>query len=90
MTDGKVFLRILSNLTDRAMVRARAVIPPSALLGKGYTGEEVRDGIILAGHFASIDPYRAATHNKGIMNAITPIGVACGQDWRAIESGAHS
>ncbi|MCA1778558.1 MAG: hydroxymethylglutaryl-CoA reductase, degradative, partial [Xanthomonadaceae bacterium] len=87
---GKVFLRILSNLTDRAMVRASVQIPLEALAGKGFDGEQVRDGIILANEFASIDPYRAATHNKGIMNGIDAVALATGNDWRAIEAGAHA
>ncbi|HHM23545.1 MAG TPA: hydroxymethylglutaryl-CoA reductase, degradative, partial [Bacteroidetes bacterium] len=90
ITGGKVFLRILSNLADRSLVRAEATIPVDLLKGKGYSGEEVRDGIILANHLATVDPYRAATHNKGIMNGIDPIAVATGNDWRAIEAGVHA
>ena len=90
ITDGKVFLRILSNLTDRALVRARAVIPARALAGKGYEGEQVRDGIILANDLAVVDPYRAATHNKGIMNGVDAVALATGNDWRAIEAAAHA
>ena len=90
MTDGRVFLRILSNLTDRALVRAWVKIPKKQLEGKHFTGTEVRDGIILASQFAAIDPYRAATHNKGIMNGIDPLAVATGNDWRAIEAAAHA
>ncbi|OQX89066.1 hydroxymethylglutaryl-CoA reductase [candidate division KSB1 bacterium 4484_87] len=90
ITRGKVFLRILSNLADRSLVRAKAVIRPKLLAGNGYSGEEVREGIILANHFAAVDPYRAATHNKGIMNGIDPVAIATGNDWRAIESGAHA
>jgi hydroxymethylglutaryl-CoA reductase len=90
ITGGKVFLRILSNLTDRAMVRARCVIPVDKLAGKGYSGEEVRDGIALATEFASIDPYRAATHNKGVMNGVDAVALATGNDWRAIEAAAHA
>ena len=90
LTEGRVFLRILSNLTDRAIVRASVTISPEQLEGKGYPGEEVRDGIILASQFAEIDPYRAATHNKGIMNGIDPLAIATGNDWRAIEAAAHA
>jgi hydroxymethylglutaryl-CoA reductase len=90
ITGGEVFLRILSNLTDRALVRANCVIPVEKLGGRGYTGEQARDGIIVAGDFASVDPYRAATHNKGIMNGIDPVAIATGNDWRAIEAGAHA
>ena len=90
MTEGRVFLRILSNLTDRAVVRARVRITIDQLEGKGYPGEEVRDGIILASQFAEIDPHRAATHNKGVMNGIDPVAIATGNDWRAIEAAAHA
>jgi hydroxymethylglutaryl-CoA reductase len=90
ITGGQVFLRILSNLTDRALVRASCRIPVQALAGRGYTGEQARDGIILAAEFAAVDPYRAATHNKGIMNGIDPVAIATGNDWRAIEAGAHA
>lgn len=89
-TGGKVFLRILSNLTDRALARARVRIPTSNLEGKGYRGEEVRDGIILANDLAVVDPYRAATHNKGIMNGVDAMAIATGNDWRAIEAAAHA
>ena len=90
MTGGRVFLRILSNLADRAMVRARCVIPIEDLTTKGHPGEEVRDGVVLANEFASIDPYRAATHNKGIMNGVDAVALATGNDWRAIEAAAHA
>lgn len=90
ITNGKVFLRILSNLTDRSLVRSHCTIPVDLLKGKGFSGEEVRDGIILANEFASVDPYRAATHNKGIMNGIDPVAIATGNDWRAIEAAAHA
>jgi hydroxymethylglutaryl-CoA reductase len=90
ITGGEVFLRILSNLTDRALVRATCRIPLTALAGRGYSGEQARDGIIVAGEFAAVDPYRAATHNKGIMNGIDPVAIATGNDWRAIEAGAHA
>ncbi len=90
ITGGKVFLRILSNLTDRAMVRARTTIPLAALAGKGFDAEQVRDGIVIASEFAAIDPYRAATHNKGIMNGVDAVALATGNDWRAIEAGAHA
>ncbi|MDB5987338.1 MAG: hydroxymethylglutaryl-CoA reductase, degradative, partial [Nevskia sp.] len=90
ITGGKVFLRILSNLTDRAMVKARAVIPFEHLAGKGFDGEQVRDGIILANDFACVDPYRATTHNKGVMNGVDAVALATGNDWRAIEAAAHA
>jgi len=90
ITGGKVFLRILSNLTDRSLVKASCTIPVKLLEGKKFSGEEVRDGIILANDFALADPYRAATHNKGIMNGIDPLIIATGNDWRAIEAGVHA
>ncbi|XOV86756.1 MAG: hydroxymethylglutaryl-CoA reductase, degradative [Pseudomonadota bacterium] len=90
LTGGRVFLRILSNLTDRSVVKARVKVPLAELAGKGFSGEEVRDGIILASQFAAVDPYRAATHNKGIMNGIDPLAIATGNDWRAIEAAAHA
>jgi hydroxymethylglutaryl-CoA reductase len=90
ITGGKVFLRILSNLTDRALVWVNAVIPPALLAGKGYDGEQVRDGIILANDLAVVDPYRAATHNKGIMNGVDAVALASGNDWRALEAAAHA
>jgi hydroxymethylglutaryl-CoA reductase len=90
ITGGRVFLRILSNLTDRALVRARFAVPAAQLEGRGFSGEDVRDGIILANEFASIDPYRAATHNKGVMNGVDAVALATGNDWRAIEAAAHA
>ena len=90
ITDGKVFLRILSNLADRSIARAEVTLPVNVLGGKGYTGEQVRDGIIIASDFAQVDPYRAATHNKGIMNGVDAVALATGNDWRAIEAGAHA
>jgi len=90
ITDGKVFLRILSNLTDRSIVKAKCRIPMELLDFNGTPGQEVRDGVILANEFASVDPYRAATHNKGIMNGIDPVAIATGNDWRALEAAAHA
>lgn len=90
ITNGKVFLRILSNLTDRSMVRARVEVPVAQLGNGAFSGEQVRDGIALATDFAAADPYRAATHNKGIMNGIDAVAIATGNDWRAIEAAAHA
>lgn len=90
MTGGQVFLRILSNLSDRATVRAAVSIPPQLLAGKGFTGEQVRDGIVLANDLAIVDPYRAATHNKGVMNGVDAVALATGNDWRALEAAAHA
>lgn len=90
ITGGRTYLRILSNLSDRRLARARAVVPPEALARDGLSGEEVIEGILHAYAFAVVDPYRATTHNKGILNGIDPILIATGQDWRAIEAGAHA
>jgi hydroxymethylglutaryl-CoA reductase len=90
LTEGKVFLRILSNLTDRAIAKATVRIPAINLEGKGFSGEQVRDGIVLANDLALADPYRAATHNKGIMNGVDAVAIATGNDWRAIEAAAHA
>jgi hydroxymethylglutaryl-CoA reductase len=90
LTGGRVHLRILSNLADRRIARARCTIPLGELAFEGYTGDQVRDGVIAAWAFAAADPYRAATHNKGIMNGIDPIVIATGNDWRAVEAGAHA
>lgn len=84
-TGGKVYLRILSNLADRRLVRARTKVTKEAL-----GGEDVVDGMIIAQKFAEADPYRAATHNKGIMNGIIAVVIATGNDTRAIEAGAHA
>ena len=92
MTGGTVILRIISNLAIHRLARVSAVFTPEEMSDKGDSqqGSEVIDGILQAYHFAKADPFRATTHNKGIMNAISAIAIACGQDWRAIESGAHS
>ena len=90
LSGGAVRLRILSNLADRRLVRGKVRIPVSALTNEQFDGAEVAQGIVEAGALAMIDPYRAATHNKGIMNGIDPIVIATGNDWRAIEAGAHA
>jgi hydroxymethylglutaryl-CoA reductase len=90
LTGGRVHLRILSNLADRRLARASCVIPLEDLAFEDYSGEQVRDGIIEAWAFAACDPYRAATHNKGIMNGVDAVVIATGNDWRAIEAGAHA
>jgi hydroxymethylglutaryl-CoA reductase len=82
---GRVYLRILSNLADRRLARAHAVWPLDQI-----GGEAVRDGIVSAYHFAAADPYRAATHNKGIMNGVSAVVLATGNDTRAVEAGAHA
>jgi hydroxymethylglutaryl-CoA reductase len=90
ITGGQVGLRILSNLADHRLAKASCKIPLEALAFENFTGEQVRDGIIEAWAFAAVDPYRAATHNKGIMNGIDAVVIATGNDWRAIEAGAHA
>jgi hydroxymethylglutaryl-CoA reductase len=90
ITGGRVHLRILSNLADRRLAKATCTIPPDQLAFGEYSGEEVRDGIIEAWAFAVADPYRAATHNKGIMNGVDAVVIATGNDWRAVEAGAHA
>lgn len=90
ITGGTVRLRILSNLADLRIVRARVELPSSALDTRDLKGTDVAKGMVEACTLALIDPYRAATHNKGIMNGIDPVVVATGNDWRAIEAGAHA
>jgi hydroxymethylglutaryl-CoA reductase len=90
ITGGRVHLRILSNLADRRLASASCTIPLSELAFGEYTGAEVRQGVIAAWAFAAADPYRAATHNKGIMNGVDAVVIATGNDWRAVEAGAHA
>ena len=91
ITGGRVHLRILSNLATHRMARASATFTAKELSSVGKDdGNEVIEAIIEAYTFAKMDPYRATTHNKGIMNAISAIALACGQDWRAIEAGCHA
>ena len=90
ITGGRVHLRILSNLADRRLARARCTILLGDLAFDDFKAETVRDGILEAWAFAAADPYRAATHNKGIMNGVDAVVIASGNDWRAIEAGAHA
>ena len=90
LTGGRTNLRILSNLADRRTVTASCTIPSEALGTHGAEGTSVARLIEEANAFAVVDPYRAATHNKGIMNGIDAVCIATGNDWRAIEAGAHS
>jgi hydroxymethylglutaryl-CoA reductase len=87
---GRIGLRILSNLCDRRKVRITCRVPASALASEGFNGAEVRDGVVRASRFAERDPYRATTHNKGIMNGLDAVVIATGNDWRAVEAGAHA
>jgi hydroxymethylglutaryl-CoA reductase len=90
ITGGRVNLRILSNLTDKRKARAQGMIPADSLTTDRLNGVDVARAIVEAGVFAQVDPYRAATHNKGIMNGIDPVVIATGNDWRAVEAGAHA
>jgi len=90
LSGGRVGLRILTNLADQRLVRARAIVPQGALAMRGLAADEGVQRIIEAYAFAAADPYRAATHNKGIMNGIDALALATGNDWRAIEAGAHA
>lgn len=90
ISGGRVLLRILSNLADRRLVKTRCTVPLAELAFRTYRAEDVRDNIIAAWAFAVSDPYRAATHNKGIMNGVDAVVIATGNDWRAVEAGAHA
>ena len=87
---GKVAMRILSNLADRSLVTARVSYLAEQLAVDDLDGAAVRDAIVMTSDIAAADPYRAATHNKGIMNGIDAVAIATGNDWRAIEAGAHA
>jgi hydroxymethylglutaryl-CoA reductase len=86
----QIGLRILSNLCDRRLSRAHCRVSPEALTTPEFDGAEIVAGIVKAYEFAFYDPYRAATHNKGVMNGIDPVVIATGNDWRAVEAGAHA
>ena len=92
LTGGRVHLKILSNLAAHRLARVEATFTAEELSDDGSreNGLEVISGILEAHHFAVADPFRAVTHNKGVMNAISSVSVACGQDWRAIEAGCHA
>ncbi|MEO1164182.1 MAG: hydroxymethylglutaryl-CoA reductase, degradative [Chloroflexota bacterium] len=90
ITGGRVNLRILSNLTDKRKAYAEGIIPANMLARDDISGEEAVDAIVEAGIFAEVDPYRATTHNKGVMNGIDAVVLATGNDWRAVEAGAHA
>jgi len=87
---GKLGLRILSNLADKRCVRVRCRVAAEILATDEMSGSDVIDGMVAASRFAELDPYRAATHNKGIMNGIDAVVIATGNDWRAVEAGAHA
>lgn len=90
ISGGRVHLRILSNLTDQRKAWATCRIPAAELVTGALTGEQVARAVVEAAIFAELDPYRAATHNKGIMNGIDAVCIATGNDWRALEAGAHA
>ena len=92
LTGGRAHLRILSNLAGHRLARVRAVFTPEEMASDGTheDGMAVISGILEAHAFAVEDPFRATTHNKGVMNAISSVALACGQDWRAIEAGCHA
>lgn len=90
LASARVGLRILSNLADRRRVRVRCRVPLTTLADGEASGEGIRDLIVEASRFAELDPYRAATHNKGIMNGVDAVALATGQDWRGLEAGAHA
>lgn len=90
LCEGEISLRILSNLADRSIVSARVRYTPDDLAGAGFGGDVIRDAIVMANDIALADPHRAATHNKGVMNGVDAIAIATGNDWRAIEAGAHA
>ena len=87
---GSINLRIVSNYADRRLARASFSLPFELLASGELSGEQVARRMVEAGRMARIDPYRAATHNKGIMNGIDAAAIALGQDWRAIEAGGHA
>ncbi len=90
ITGGRVKLRILSNLADQRTAQAACMIPSDSLTMQDMSGPAVVQSIVEAAVFAEVDPYRAATHNKGIMNGIDAVVLATGNDWRAVEAGAHA
>jgi len=90
VSGGRVRLRILSNLADRRLAHARCAIPEALLSRQQQEGSAVAEGVVEAYRFAAADPYRAATHNKGVMNGIDAVGIATGNDWRGLEAGAHA
>jgi hydroxymethylglutaryl-CoA reductase len=90
LTGGRAHLRILSNLADRRLARVSCTIRKDQLVFGDYSAEKVGAGIVEAWAFADADPYRAATHNKGILNGVDAVVIASGNDWRAVEAGAHA
>lgn len=89
-TSGEVLMSILTNYATESLVTAKCTISPDYLSTDGLSGEDVRDRIVEASKFAYVDPYRATTNNKGVMNGIDAVVIATGNDWRAIEAGVHA
>ena len=87
---GDIGLKILTNLNEKRLARARCCIPQAAFAAEGIPPQEVVQRMERAYLFAKHDIYRAATHNKGVMNGIDPVVIATGNDWRAVEAGAHA
>ena len=90
LTGGRVNLKILSNFSDKRMAGATCMVPSASLATDTLSGEDVVRSIVEAGVFAEVDPYRAVTHNKGVMNGIDAVLIATANDWRAVEAGAHA
>ncbi len=90
ITGGRVNLRILSNLADHRKASSSCLVPAESLGSSEMRGEDVVRSIVEAAVFAALDPYRAATHNKGVMNGMDAVALATGNDWRALEAGAHA
>jgi hydroxymethylglutaryl-CoA reductase len=90
ITGARVGLRILTNLCDRRLIRVSAKVPFKLLSSEHVSGDAAAEGIASASRFAEEDPYRAATHNKGIMNGVDAVVIATGNDWRSVEAGAHA
>jgi hydroxymethylglutaryl-CoA reductase len=90
LSGGRIGLRILTNLADKRLARAKVAIPFEGMKRGRFDGETVSKGVVAAWEFAAADPYRAATHNKGIFNGVDAVLVATGNDWRAVEAGGHA
>jgi len=90
LAGGQIAMRILSNLADESLVVANMQVGFEQLEAAGFSGRELAAGIVTASQIAAVDPHRAATHNKGVMNGIDPLAIATGNDWRAIEASAHA
>ena len=90
LTGGELGLRILSNYCDRRVARVTARVPVADFGCHHTSGSEAARGVVNASRFAELDPYRAVTHNKGIMNGVDAVVLATGNDWRAVEAAAHA